>query len=69
MVLAFIAAGVVMDVWFFHVVGTRTLVLTASGLVLAVVVALLVFLGMSRRSFRSTAATLPPGTRHCHRDR
>ena len=45
---AFIAAGAVMDVWFIHVVGMRTPVLSAFGLVLTVVVAVLVFVIMSR---------------------
>ena len=39
-----------MDVWFFHVVDTPTVALTASGLVLAAMVALVVLFVMSRGS-------------------
>jgi hypothetical protein len=58
-----------MDAWFFHVVGTPNVGLTASGLVLAAVVALLVFLVMSRRISIQKATPPPALARNRNRDR
>jgi hypothetical protein len=58
-----------MDVWFFHVVGIPNVGLTASGLVLAAVVAPLVFVVMSRRISSPNATPPPAHARNRNRDR
>ena len=56
---AFIVAGAIMDVWFLHVVGMRTPALSVLGLLLTVVVALLIFVIMSRAASSPKSPAVP----------
>lgn len=65
---AFIVAGAVMDVWFVHVVGMRTAALSVLGLLLTVVVALLVFVIMSRVASSPKSRAVPRHTPNRRRE-